>query len=396
MEIKRIRELARKKLDRASIDNMTVETGRSATSDKKQNRFIRLNYIKLLWIICVAGFLIFLSLIVNEKLLQPWRAARVINHTRDLYHNDQVLPNVSATPAIASITAVPIITPEIAPELTPNPSELTPELMPGLSPDPIVCPTKDELGRLLQFRALLSSNPDTKGWINYPDTNIDYAVMQKADNPEYYLSHDFNGEKQKAGCLFLDPQSCVESNTKNLVIHGHNMKSTDNMFHYLEHMRKDIEYFKLHTVFRFDTIYQTGQWKVISVFITNGSDKNEPFFNYMKSTFRDSSEFMDFVYQLRIRSIYDLNQVDINENDQLCMLSTCSYELDNYRLVIVARKVREGEAASLDAELIKKNSEPLYPQSYYENYGGTAPKLPKTFEEALEQGSIPWYKPGDK
>jgi sortase B len=262
---------------------------------------------------------------------------------------------------------------------------------PDITVTPLPDPNRDAQGRLTVFKELLSKNNDTKGWITYPGTNIDYVVMQNKKDPIYYLSHDFNKEKQKAGCLFLDHKSNVESNTKNLVIHGHNMKSSDNMFHYLEHMKK-LNYFKSRTTFTFNTIYQTGQWKVFSVFITNGSDKEEPFFDYTQSSFSDSSTFMNFIYQLRIRSIYNLDQVDINENDQICTLSTCTYEINNYRLVIVARKLREGETDTLDKDKISYNTNPLYPQSFYNNYGGKAPKWPKTFEQALKKGLIRWYK----
>ena len=53
------------------------------------------------------------------------------------------------------------------------------------------------------------------------------------------------------------------------------MKSGD-MFHDLVEFQ-DIEYYKLRPVIYFDTIYQTNAWKIISVFITNGSSAEEPF-----------------------------------------------------------------------------------------------------------------------
>ena len=47
-----------------------------------------------------------------------------------------------------------------------------------------------------------------------------------------------------------------------------------------------------------------------------------------------------------------MDSVDINENDQILTLSTCSYELPNYRLVIVAQ-VREGDS-TVDTSVFKK------------------------------------------
>lgn len=336
--------------------------------NNKSNRQTKKYLYKVLIIICGAAFIVFTALFINDALLQPMRANRAIDRTRNLYILTSVTPAIAAantTPG-AAVTSAPTTVPEEAFD-------------------------RDSEGKLLEFQSLLKDNPDTKGWLNFPDTNIDYVVMQRYDDPDYYLSHDFNGNKQKAGCLFLDSRSSVEVNTKNLVIHGHNMKSTNNMFHSLEHI-KDLDYFKGHTVFRFDSIYQTGQWQIISVFITNGSDEKEPFFDYMKPTFSDSSEFLNFVYQLRIRSIYNLDQVDVNENDQLCTLSTCSYELNDYRLVIVARKVRDVEEPVINTDLITKNKNALYPESYYTHYNIEAPTYPATFEEALAQGTINWYK----
>jgi sortase B len=164
------------------------------------------------------------------------------------------------------------------------------------------------------------------------------------------------------------------------------------MFHYLLEYKK-VSYYKERPVITFDNIYSTGEWKIFAVFITNGSDDKEPFFNYTKSTFKNSTEFLNFIYQLRIRSVLNIDTVDINENDQLLTLSTCSYEIDNYRTVIVARKVREGEDTTVDVDSVTKNPQPLYPQTYYNHYEGEAPELYETFEEALENGAINWYTP---
>lgn len=47
--------------------------------------------------------------------------------------------------------------------------------------------------------------------------------------------------------------------------------------------------------------------------------------------------------------------VDLNENDKTVMLSTCSYEYEGFRTVIVARKVRDGEDATVDTSKITEN-----------------------------------------
>ena len=162
------------------------------------------------------------------------------------------------------------------------------------------------------------------------------------------------------------------------------------MFHSLLEYKKT-SYYKEHPVISFDTLYSTGLWKVFAVFISNGSDDKEPLFDYRKATFNDSSDFLNFVYQIRIRSLLN-TEVDIQADDQILCLSTCSYEVDNYRTVVVARKVRPGEASTVKVEEAEQNPAPLFPASYYYRYGGEAPALSKTFEEAYANGEISWYK----
>ena len=363
------------------------EAGASEPADIGKKK--RINYLyKSLRIVFTVGFFVFAALFINEVWLQPFLAHRASSKAKELF----VMP--SPTPAITAAyepTDAPIVSDEG--NVEPSPTD---------APTPTPDPTRDSLGRLLIFRDLLTVNEDVKGWIKLDnlngenDTKIDYVVMQSGeDDPEYYLTRDWQRNKVKGGSLFLDYKSSVEKPTQNLVIHGHNMTSTDDMFHYLLQFNKK-EYYDSHPMIDFNTIYSTGQWKIFAVFITNGTSKKEPFFNYTRSEFTNSSDFLNFVYQLRIRSIYNAEDVDINEKDQLLTLSTCSYEVKDYRTVIVARKVREGEDPTVNTENVLLNPEPLYPDSYYYRYGGKAPKLPESFEDAMQAGMTNWYQPADE
>lgn len=345
---------------------------------------------KILQIMCVIGFIIFAALFIDEVVIQPLRIRNSIEKTRDLYKASIPTPKADIQPQATAMT-----------DKEPTASVLEPSQAPTPTPDP----NRDEFGRLLQFSELLAVNEDVKGWLTIPDTNIDYVVVQSdKENPEYYLDKDIYHEYSKAGTLFLDVKCSVEDNSQSLIIYGHNMVSTpEKMFRDLTKYKvsksgKDKnevpDFYKEHPVIYFDTIYQTGQWKIFSVFITNGSsNKRDEFFDYTKSSFKDKSDFLNYVYQLRIRSELNIDCVDITDTDQLLILSTCSYEVDNYRTVIVARKVRDGEDVSVDVDSVTVNKNPLYPASYYYRYGGKAPKLPKSFEEALESDLINWYTP---
>lgn len=376
----------------ASVNNASDAVAFVNEADAVNNKRKRIKdtIYKLLQLVFIAGFLIFGYLFIDETVIQPLRTKNSIDKTRDLYKRPT--PSLHM-PAVTSGTAVsPVIIADAVVDADGEPVEF----LPTPTPDP----NRDSKGRLLQFAELLAVNEDVKGWLTIPDTNIDYVVVQSGkDNPEYYLDKDIYLEYNKAGTLFIDIHGSVENKSRNLVIHGHNMVSTpEKMFHDLNKYKVNKSkadtvpsYYKKHPLINFDTIYQTGQWKIFAVFITNGTDKKEDFFDYTRSSFGNSSDFLNFVYQIRIRSELNIESVDITDDDQLLMLSTCSYEVDDYRTVVVARKVREGEESAVNTKAVTVNMNPLYPKSYYYRYGGKAPKLPSTFEEALEAGKINWY-----
>lgn len=366
-------------------NNNNAPSSRSVLLDRSHNKILsRQNILKALQLLFALGFLVFAGLFVNEIWIEPYRANVAIEEARELYQSSE---STETDELVTSPTSEPNVLPKEDPS---DQKSYNTNTTPAIE--------RDSRGRLLQFRELLEVNEDVKGWIKIDnqvtgenDTKIDYVVMQHPEDPEYYLARRWNDKKKvKKGSLFLDYKSSVEKNTQNLVIHGHNMTTTDDMFHYLLKYN-ELEYYKEHPLISFDTIYQTGQWKIFAVFITNGSSKKEELFNFTKSEFTSSSDFLNLIYQMRIRSLYQTDSIDINENDQILTLSTCSYEVDNYRTVIVARKVRDGEDPNVDVNSFEENPEPLYPGSYYYRYGGKAPKLPTSFEIALEEDYISWY-----
>ena len=66
------------------------------------------------------------------------------------------------------------------------------------------------------FTNLLSTNPHTIGWINLPNTNIDYPIVKYTDN-DYYLNHSFDGSENSAGWVFADYQNKCDGTDYNTV-----------------------------------------------------------------------------------------------------------------------------------------------------------------------------------
>lgn len=368
---------------------------------------------RILRAIFTIAFFIFLGLFINEVAVQPYLLRKSLEKARELYGYGEAETMDISDHSDSSDGSIPgkngsgdNMNPGYDTGNDPygtNNGQTGPDSgAPASTPDP----NRDDKGRLKKFSKLLEVNEDVKGWIRITniktgkiDTKVDYVVVQSPDksDPDFYLSRNWaTKDYLKAGSIFLDVASSVENNSKNLIIHGHNMTSSDNMFHYLLEYKDDIKFLKEHPIIRFDTIYEEALWKIFAVYITPGNNDKGDFFPFTTAEFKSDKDFIEFIYQTRLRSFYYMDSVDINENDQILTLSTCSYELPNYRLVIVARKVREGEDSTVDTSVFKKkkSSERLYPQSFYDHYGGKPPEI-LPFDEAVEKGLVPWYKPND-
>ena len=259
-------------------------------------------------------------------------------------------------------------------------------------------PTDGSEGVISDFSELLKVNPDTVGWINVPNTIIDFVVVkpQEGVDSEYYLHRDFYGNYSKYGTVFMDYRSPLDA--KNLIIHGHHMQDGRmfaNLAYYVERGENyGINFYKKTPVFTFNTIYEKSKWKIISMFKTNTLEEQGEFFNYLRGNdFISDYDFLNFVYQLRVRSLVNC-PVDLNENDTIVTLSTCAYDFEDFRIVIVARKVRDGESPDVDVSKAVENPNPLYPQIWYNYYGGTPPTV-TSFQEAYNNQEIDWYD-GDK
>lgn len=173
---------------------------------------------------------------------------------------------------------------------------------------------------LPEYEVLYNKNKKLIGWVKIADTNIDYPVMQTVDN-EYYLTHDFDQNTDKNGCIFMDKDCDVINRSTNLIIYGHHMKSGA-MFGHLDKYT-DESFFKEHQTFQFDTIYEKGTYQVIYVFKAQVLAEDEIAFKYYQFIDANSEEeFNSNMAAMAEMSMYDTG-VTPPYGSELVTLSTC-------------------------------------------------------------------------
>ncbi len=191
---------------------------------------------------------------------------------------------------------------------------------------------------LKKYTKLHAENADMVGWLSIPGTAIDYPVMQKEGN-EYYLHHDFYGEEDRHGCLFVKDIADVVTPGDCFIVYGHNMKD-GTMFGSLDEYRNE-EYYKEHPLLRFDSLYEERGYEIMAVFLSHVYREGEEGFRYYEFYSADTEEeFRDFYENVMGNSLYDTG-VSAEYGDTFLMLSTCAYHEEDGRLVVVARRKKD-------------------------------------------------------
>lgn len=216
----------------------------------------------------------------------------------------------------------------------------------------------------LKYSYLYAVNQDLVGWVRIDNTNLDVQVVQSNDN-DYYLKRDFYRKTSRYGCPYLDFKNDSRYLDDNTVIYGHHM--TDGLMFSNLDKYKTLEGYKESPIIEYSTLYETYYFKVFAAFISNAKlvDDNGKFFNFIVTDFATDEKFIGFVDEVEKRSIFNTD-VNVQPDDKLITLVTCSYEFDSARLVVMGRLLRENEDKSVLVDEATLNTSPKYPQAWYD------------------------------
>lgn len=237
-------------------------------------------------------------------------------------------------------------------------------------------------GMMAKYAYLYALNQQLVGWISIPNSGIDVQVVQSANNKDY-LKKDFYGNYSRYGCPFMDYRNDARYLNQNTIIYGHHM--SDGLIFAELSKYKELKGFLESPIICFDTLYKPYYFKVYAAFITNTreEDDNGYIFNYTVTSFASTQNFDAYISAIDERKLYTTG-VDINSGDKLITLSTCTYEFNDARFVVIGRMLRTGETVDIDTTYATTNGNPHYPQVWYDKNGKTNPYA----------GATRWYPEG--
>ena len=184
---------------------------------------------------------------------------------------------------------------------------------------------------------LKEAYPDVVGWITIDGTEIDYPFTQSNDNSKY-LRTNLDGEYLVSGTLFLDYRCDNALVGSNSIIYGHKMKNNTMFSDLSKYAEKN--FFNENSSGTLYLPYATYSLEVISYLVVDSADE------IIYDPFVETSVYMDYIQKFARQS----KTLEIKENDALLTLSTCSYEYDEARSVLVLKITTVGNPSIMPSE----------------------------------------------
>lgn len=272
--------------------------------------------------LCLITVIILLSVILLVSLWQiaailyeEWKSQQFRNELEQFLIVDQTQEETTQATE-ETITETTLATAEGMVELT----------EPSVTKPPLAKP----IPTAVDFDSLQKINEDAVAWLFCLDTPINYVVAHGSDN-DFYLRRQLDGSYANCGTLFMDYRNSDDFSDWNTVIYGHHMKNGTMFASLVEY--KNQNYYDAHPVIYLYVPGHRYQLQVVAGFVTSTDD----LIYYIPSIKSERDRILENALQ---KSTF-VSNATVNDDDRLVTLSTCTYEYDNARYVLICKLVEE-------------------------------------------------------
>ena len=175
-------------------------------------------------------------------------------------------------------------------------------------------------GNPIDFAKLYETNTDIYAWINIPNTNIDYPILQSYEEDDnFYIDRDLNKNKSSAGSIYTQKRNSMQFTDPNTLIYGHH-KSTDVMFTRLLNFTEEAFFEENKVIY----IYTPGHILTYEIFAAYLYDDRHILNSF--NNFKDEEVFSRYLEScLNPKSmIKNVREgVTLTTQDRIITLSTC-------------------------------------------------------------------------
>lgn len=168
-----------------------------------------------------------------------------------------------------------------------------------------------------------SQNKNIVGYLYSPGTVISYPVIQ-GNNDTFYLDHDIYGNPDVNGCIMLEYLNASDFSDNNSIIYGHHMKA-GTMLASIDRY-KNASYYPNHPYMYLYAPEKTYRLDLIAGYSCPADDE------VFCTGLTDAQ-----ISRFKAKSTFTTNLTDTS--GPYVTLCTCSYEHENWRYVVICKKV---------------------------------------------------------
>lgn len=188
----------------------------------------------------------------------------------------------------------------------------------------------------VDFNALWETNPDIYAWISIEGTNIDYPVVQSAEDNSYYLNHTIEGAAGYPGSIYTENYNRKDFTDANTVIYGHDMRD-GSMFQNL-HNYSDETFMREHP---YVIIYTPEKKLTYEIFAAVNYDDRHLLQSFNFNFQGSRQDFLDSIYGSRSFENVIRDDVEVTANNRILTMSTCIASQPDRRFLVEAVLISE-------------------------------------------------------
>lgn len=196
----------------------------------------------------------------------------------------------------------------------------------------------------LQSNIYSSSNVPSSVVGSISISNSDFnSYLTKDDGTYYYLEHNIYDNYDPNGSLTIDSRTNFDS--KKTIIYGHSNLNGDGPFNYLQNYHNNYDFFNNHRYI--DITYKNNKYRyaIFSVYVALANNDEDENLEYFYNLDYDSDDdYYNALINYKNNSEYETD-VDINMDDDILILQTCSMDLNyyekyyRYNLLIMGKRI---------------------------------------------------------
>lgn len=183
----------------------------------------------------------------------------------------------------------------------------------------------------IDFEKYEKINEDVYAYIEMPDADISYPILQRVGDDSYYAFRTIDGKEGLPGVIYTEECNTQNFSDNNTIVYGHNMND-GSMFHNL-HKFEDKKFFNKDHEFY---VYTPEKKMTYKVFAAACISDDHLMHKYSFTTSQGNAQFAEDLEKIDNKYSHYKKNTKVTEQSRFCTLLTCMPAgMDDKRYVVV-------------------------------------------------------------